>query len=169
MFCASNVKCNGTAPFTPRPSGPSPVATIEARGLNVALDISTSNDPSRELNRSTRFKSVVSTLSCVVGTAIRQLLIVTGCFELNVSSRTSVPFSIRQTTTLSRPTSCSSPDFLPTTAHRFQRTRRLRPSAPGSMSSAPSVATTTRLSMSSRYGVATGYICSTGAANPGNP
>src|SRR6478752_3198753 len=47
----------------------------------------------------------------------------TGCFELNVSSRMTAPFSIRQTTSLTSPTSCTFPAGVPTTAHLGQMLR----------------------------------------------
>src|ERR1700752_1134305 len=46
---ASNTRCNGIAPCTPRPSGLLPVARIDVFNGKFASDSRTSNDPFAEL------------------------------------------------------------------------------------------------------------------------
>src|SRR6185436_7321671 len=124
-----------------------------------------------ELNLSVRVLLFmrVSTWSYVVGTASRQLRSFTGCFADNVSSRVSVPLSMRQTTSLVSPTSTSLPEGEPNKAQRFQVAFKDWLSGDGSIKSAPSVATIVRPSSNSTKAVSAGYTCSTGAENPVRP
>ena len=102
--------------------------------------------PFFELNRSVRapVHVRVSTLSCEVGTAIHQRRMLTGSFELNVSSRTkrAVFDTPRDLAVKPTPATCPTASRPPPTWSNAHAS--YGPSAPGSIGSAPSVATTTR-------------------------
>ena len=99
----------------------------------------------------------------------RDALIETSCFAVKVSVRVSVEPSMRQAIETVNPGSIRFPVLPPTRANRRHVTWSDRPSAPGVISSAPSLVASTRPSGSSKYDAPAGTVCSTGAVNPGSP
>ena len=159
------------APRAPRPSAALPVArTVQVAGQSIR-GTETASRPSGPSNRSVLIPPSLEMVARVpvVVALTRQRLIRSGRAAVNRSVRTTVSPSSVHSTSLCSPASARSPALPPTTAHRFQRARTPRPSADGTIRSAPSAAVIVRPSSSSRNGTNAGTSCSTGAANPGSP
>lgn len=141
----SNSRCSGIGFRAPRPKALSPVAkTVVSYFQSVAAEIL--NLPSAHLTPSRRRPSIneVSHCGAVVGIAIHHRRRLMFSVEASFSYRVTVSPSRCHTTSLRMCGSTVSPGFPPINDHRVHATLRLRPSADGSISSAPSAATITR-------------------------